>query len=269
MAREETMKHRKAHIWLAFAVLLFNVALLAAPKKPSPKWWLPTLDVITLDPAYWNIRYSIGMPPHPTTNASGPGWFFDFPVHATSTFDDCNTTICATPDIDWVAVSCCESIHYLTVPYVGPLPSGQSLTATIDISTTGTPVFLYQTSPGNTCNTPATVRFLVQVLEGDGRPPYIMLDENARWWSNPVSLLLENTGGPVVLAAPIDPAQWSNVAGHKGDFDAETLAGFNAAMQDHNAVGFTFGGGCFHGHGTGLAAGGTARFTLTALAVQP
>ncbi len=224
------------------------------------------MTYLSLDPAHWSIRYSIGMPPKPTQNPSGPGWFFDFPVHGTSTFDDCNQTTCVTSDLDAVTVSCCESIHYLTQSYVGPLPIGQSLKATIEITAINA-VFLQQTRPGN-CGVPAQVRLFVQVMEGDGKPPFIMLDPMARWWSNPVSLVLGDTGGQVVLSAPIDPAQWSNVDGQKGDFDTNTLAGFQAAMQDHNAVGFTF-GACFFGHGVGLAAGGTARFTLTDLRIEP
>lgn len=252
-----------------FGLSILAFVAVAKPKKPpTTGWWLPPLTYISLNPTNWSIRYSIGMPPHPTTNASGPGWFFDFPVHTTSTFDDCNTTTCVTPDQDFVAVSCCESIHYLTQPYVGPLPAGQSLKATIEISTTGNPVFLYQTEPGNNCNTPASVRFFVQRLENRNPPPYVMLDENARWWSNPVALTLQDTAGAVLLSAPIDPSQWSNVSGHRGDFDADTLAGFNNAMTNHDAIGFTFGGGCFYGHGSGLAAGGTARFTLSDLRVE-
>lgn len=231
-------------------------------RPPHNSWAYPPLTNLSLNSQDWKIRYSIGMPLHPTTNPSGPGWFFDFPVHASGTFDDCNQSVCVTPDPDAVTTSCCESIHYLTQPYVGPLPIGQSLKAIIDISTTGNAVFLSQTQPGS-CGVPAQVRFMVQVWEGPG----IMLDSNARWWSNPVSLVLQDTGGPVLVSAPIDPSQWSNVVGQMGDTDADTLAAFQAAMQNHNAVGFTF-GACFFGHGVGLAAGGTARFTLTDLRVD-
>jgi|SRR6185295_5061564 len=254
------------------------LALIAAPKghaggKKPPKnntgWWLPPLTFISLDPANWSIRFSIGMPPKPTQNPAGPGWFFDFPVHATSNFSDCNTTTCVTPGPESVAVSCCESIHYLTVPHAAPLPAGQSLKAVIDISTTGNPVFLYDTEPGNTGGSPASVRFFVQVLENPRPPPYVMLDENARWWSNPVALTLQNTGGAVLVSVPIDPSQWSNVSGQRGDLNSNTLAAFNEAMQNHDGIGFTFGGGSFFGHGVGLAAGGTARFTLTDLRIEP
>ena len=244
-------------------LVLASLTLHAAPKPRG--WWRPPLTYISLDPDDWSIRFSIGMPPKPTTNSAG-GWFFDFPVHATGTFDDCNTTTCVTPGPEAVATSCCESIHYLTVPYVTALPAGQSLKATIDIATTGNAVFLHQTQPGN-CGAPATVRFFVQVLENRHPPPYVMIAEFARWWSNPVALTLQDTGGPVVLVAPIDPSQWSSVYGRRGDEDADTLAGFNEAMQNHDGIGFTF-GSCGFGHGVGLAAGGTARFTLTDLRVE-
>ncbi len=249
------------------AALGLTIAAIAAPKPKG--WWSPQLTYLSLDPAHWSIRYSIGMPPKPTQNASGPGWYFDFPVHATTNFSDCKETTCVTPDPDWNVTSCCESIHYLTQPYTGPLPAGQSLKATIDITTTGNPVFLYDTQPDNTGNTPASVRFFVQVLENRHPPPYILLDPNARWWSNPVALELQNTGGQVVLAVPIDPSQWSNVQGQMGNQDTNTLAGFQSAMQTHDAIGFTFGGGSYFGHGVGLAAGGTARFTLSDLRIEP
>lgn len=260
------------------AVLCGSVLMLvAAPKAkaggkkhhpPTTGWWLPPLTSLSLDPANWSIRYSIGMPPKPTVNPNGPGWFFDFPVHATSDFSDCKNSTCITPDPDWIATSCCESIHYLTQPYTGPLTIGQNLSATITINTTGNPVFLFDTQPDNNGNTPASVRFFVQVLENRNPPPYVMIDPNARWWSNPVALVLQNTGGQVILSAPIDPSQWSNVSGLPGNYDSDTLAGFNSAMQTHDSIGFTFGGGSFFGHGVGLAAGGTARFTLSDFRIQ-
>jgi hypothetical protein len=86
-----------------------------------------------------------------------------------------------------------------------------------------------------------------------------------RWFSNPIKLVLE--AGKVTLAVPFDPAQWSSVFGQFGNANADANEGFEAALKDMANVGFTFGGGCFFGHGA-VVGNGTARFTVTEFAVK-
>jgi hypothetical protein len=82
----------------------------------------------------WNILYSPSMPAHPTA-ADGGGWYFDFP--------SCDGT------------SAC-SVNYVTVPV--NLSASTSVKATLQITTTGAPVFHYKLKPDNTCDAPAHVR---------------------------------------------------------------------------------------------------------------
>jgi hypothetical protein len=127
----------------------------------------PTPPPVNLTASNWTF-ISHGMGDHPTALASGSGWYFDFPVY-NGLMSDCNT------DYD----NPCPSVNYVTVPYSASV-GGKSLTVTLQVSTTGTPTFNYQTEPSNTCNTPATVRPIIVRKRDRGGEYY-------RWWSNPVS----------------------------------------------------------------------------------
>jgi hypothetical protein len=84
--------------------------------------------------------------------------------------------------------------------------------------------------------------------------------ENTRWWSNPIAY--ELVGGSVVqLKVPLSANQWSNIYGHFGNFSAATASGFNSTLQHPAMIGFSFGGGCFFGHGVNVS-NGTARFIV-------
>jgi hypothetical protein len=80
-----------------------------------------------------------------------------------------------------------------------------------------------------------------------------------RWWSDPVAFQLAPRAAE--LTAALMPEQWVSVFGKRGDFDASSKAGFGGYSADRN-VGFTFGGGCFFGHGVNVI-DGTARFNAT------
>jgi hypothetical protein len=76
----------------------------------------------------WSILYSPGMPPHPTQQAGG-GWYFDFPTNA-------------------------DSVHYVLTAV--NLAASGSVDASILVTTTGTPVFVYNLQPDNSCVHPAS-----------------------------------------------------------------------------------------------------------------
>jgi hypothetical protein len=73
--------------------------------------------------------------------------------------------------------------------------------------------------------------------------------------------------GSVALVGDLtDPSQWTSVFGRSGAAN-EPL--FRAALADLGAVGFTFGGGCFFGHGVYITPGsGEAVFTATRFVVR-
>ena len=59
----------------------------------------------------------------------------------------------------------------------------------------------------------------------------------------------------------------SSSFGKLGNANAEANKGFEAALKDVANVGFTFGGGCFFGHGA-FVTNGTARFIVTEFKVK-
>ena len=192
----------------------------------------------------WRIEYSPSMPPDPT--AGGPGaWYLDFPTAH-------NYPAC-------ISQGSCESLNYVTTSYGGP--ATHSVSMTFEILTTGTPNFNYVMESDNNCATPATVRLFLERKNDD------FSEEFYRWWANPASYELQATPGEVTLTVPLTPDQWSSVYGKGGNYNADSLAGFQDALQNLGDIGMTFGGGCFFGHGVNVS-GGTARFALISYTIS-
>jgi len=144
------------------------------------------------------------------------------------------------------------------------MDASNDVDANISVPTTGTPVFVYNLEPDNTCVYPAHVRFLSQEkgddLSGRNGKQYF------RWWSNTVAYQL--APGPAKLSASlIDLSQWTSVFGEKANASAAATAGFQQAIANFGNVGFAFGGGCFYGHGVRVSGGG-ARFAVASYAVK-
>jgi len=217
-------------------VLLVAFALLALAAKPQP----PPPGV-SLDPTKWLIHNSAWTPaPHPLPLLGMSGWYFDFPDGS-------------------------DSVNYVMVPYTTLMTQAQSVTFSAQIiATGGAPVFHPAYEPGNTCDPPPTTRahfarlFAIhhKAVEEYSAP------DNYRWWTNPTALLL--TPGSATISVPLDPGQWTDTNGNLGTSDP---IGFAAALADPMTIGFTFGGGCFFGHGV-YVDGGTARFVVTSYTVQ-
>ena len=68
-------------------------------------------------------------------------------------------------------------------------------------------------------------------------------------------------------ASLTDLSQWTSVFGEKANASPAATAGFQQAMANIGNVGFSFGGGCFYGHGVRVR-GGRARFAVTNYAVK-
>jgi hypothetical protein len=200
----------------------------------SDALWQPSMIA-----ADWDIRFSPGMPEHPTQK--GKGWQFSFPRYEGEL-----------PCLDHLRPAC-PSVHYLTTRAEGPL-RGESISVTIEII--GAATFRYRLEPENTCDNPATVRLLIQ-RRGDD-----FTREFYRWWSNP--LAIELAEGKKTINVPLAPDQWSSVFGKKGDVAERE---FRAALVDIGNIGFTFGGGCFFGHGVN-ASRGESIFTLSEILIH-
>lgn len=149
------------------------------------------------------------------------------------------------------------SINYV-YSIAAPTQISGSVTASMEIVTSGPVVFDYMTEPFNTCTTPSTVRpFIWSNRTGFG--------EFDRWWSNPTSI--ELTPGSSTLTVPLTPDRWSSVYGKLGNTDATAEAAFARALRNVSQLGLTFGGGCFFGHGVRVK-NGSATFTLTSYQVK-
>jgi hypothetical protein len=130
------------------------------------------------------------------------------------------------------------------------LESAQTLVVDGTITTTGTPVFHWDDSQGSSCSMPprATVFFWSHNM-GKG--------DFDHWWAFDAPIILG--AGAFSVAVPLDAARWSSVLGARGDQAPEAFA---SAIADVSAMGVTFGGGCFFGHGV-YVTGGTATWALT------
>jgi hypothetical protein len=193
-------------------------------------------SAVPMNAQAWSITYSPGMPPHPTPQASG-GWYFDFPTNS-------------------------NSVHYVLAAV--NMAATDSVDARILVSTSGTPVFVYNLQPDNNCVYPAHVRFLLQEkgddLSGANGKQYF------RWWSKTAAYQLA-PGLANLSASLTDFDQWVSVFGESANASPAAMAGFKQAMANLGSVGFSFGGGCFYGHGVRVSGGG-AKFAVTSYTVK-
>lgn len=215
---------------------IFGALLFAANYDSSGSSAVAQQTTVPMNASAWTIRYSPGMPVHPLPRDSG-GWYFDFP-------------------------SAPGSVHYVTAAV--DMAAVKSVTATIEVITAENPTFEYALQSNNTCTNPAHVRLLLQQkgddLSGTNGKQYY------RWWS--IKAAYKLTSGSTALTAEVsDPGQWLSVFGERGNSSPAARAGFRQAMSNLGAVGFSFGGGCFYGHGVRVN-GGEARFVATSYEVR-
>lgn len=157
------------------------------------------------------------------------GWSFDFPTK--------------------------DGVHYLVTGSNGLSPGMKQIVLEYDITMTGSPVFEYRTAD-NSCDSPKANVSLYFQRKGDnlsGEGDYA----NYRFWSRP--LLSELKAGPGTLVVPLMADQWINVWGQH--------TAITTALANLQAIGMTFGGGCFAGHGV-FVTGGTAKFTAKSFQVK-
>ena len=163
-----------------------------------------------------------------------------------------------TKDSDWRG--------YLMYPGSLKFTEAQTAKATIQLVTTGSPVFGWESNVDNLppgCASPPAARLYIQ----SGSWNYTAPDGSNRWWSNPVSFTLAS--GTATLSVPLQPDQWSDTYGQEGDSSPTTEKEFAEAIANVNFIGMTFGGGCFFGHGVNISGpGATAQFILKSFTIQ-
>ena len=143
----------------------------------------------------------------------------------------------------------------------GKFAEAQSLTLTVQVATTGKPVFGYDSEMDNTCATPATIRPYFQ----SGALLSTNADGSNRWWSSPDYVVLAN--GIATIRVPLEPQYWSDTWGAFGNSSTTAENEFATAISNVNWIGVTLGGGCFYGHGVNVS-GGTATISVTSYSVN-
>jgi hypothetical protein len=101
-----------------------------------------------------------------------------------------------------------------------------------------------------------------------GLPCFVSVWENGdvggdtfRWWCTTAAPIV--IGGNQALACQLTPGNWSDVNGQNG---SAQVWGFNDAIANPFAVGFTF-GGMYAGHGVQVT-GGQAMFKVNSFTIQ-
>jgi hypothetical protein len=207
------------------ALVLLALPLVGRDGLSSPLPPLPTTYDVSMEPAAWLILYSPGMPANPSRAATG-SWYFDFPVG---------------PEAAGVA-----SVHYVTTRTNGAIANATNLRIEFAIDEHGSPTYQFRLKADNKCDPPANFSLFIQ-QQGDtltAAEPY------KRWWSAEMAPLKAGAGS---MTVPLNKdGKWLSVFGERGDASSAAAAGFAMAKANLGALGLTFGGGCFRGHGVNL-----------------
>ena len=142
--------------------------------------------------------------------------------------------------------------------------TGDLSTTTLNdsIQTNGSQSGPFQYRDGDGCTYPANARFYFTAPSASGSsypppgPPVPNVGPPAGfytqfWWSNPANVPLFNgTQGPTPISASMsDPSEWSDWDGQRGDSSPAVTEAFLEAIHKVQAVGLSFGGGCFFENG--------------------
>jgi hypothetical protein len=151
------------------------------------------------------------------------------------------------------------SANMLTKPWTGSEP-GMTLLVTVEVQTTGTPVFQLAQGPEPTCRTPPSTRPYLEAVGWTSMPPGY---SSMRWWSRQ-GLIPLGAAGVFSIEIPLTPDRWSGVSGQFATQDASSVSWFNQIVTGRVAsrAGLVFGGGCSYGHGL-YVSGGSATLTVT------
>lgn len=141
------------------------------------------------------------------------------------------------------------SVHYIVQAPLSKMAQGQTIIMSFSIEGAGVIV----PTEGDP---PARVRLFLWQNDDD------LTKEFYRWWSI-ANVALQQ--GEFILSAKIASDQWSSVFGKAGNSSPGAAAGFDAAVNNLYAYGFTF-GGIFAGHGDYVKTS-SARFVLKSFKV--
>ena len=128
----------------------------------------------------------------------------------------------------------------------GAIANATNLRIEFAIDEHGSPTYQFRLEADNNCDPPANFSLFIQ-QQGDtltAAEPY------KRWWSAEMAPLKAGAGS---MTVPLNKGgKWLSVFGERGDASSAAAAGFAMAKANLGALGLTFGGGCFRGHGVNL-----------------
>lgn len=153
---------------------------------------------------------------------------------------------------------------------VGDLSTKTSISARVGVTVSALTDFDYYGEP-DACDTAgvngANVRFFFQTQTTG---PFNPMDY---WWANSATShvrLSDLKATDFTITNTFAPSEWSDWDGHFATFDAAHTAAFEAALHNVQAMGLSFGGGCFFENGVGIHPGtGSGFFRLMDFSVTP
>jgi hypothetical protein len=132
---------------------------------------------------------------------------------------------------------------------------GQTIRMTFTTSGTGT----LQPAVGSGDNLPVKIGLLLW-RRGDNMSCAGPYQQYRYWYRDRINIVVGTTQ---TLIGTLDPGSWTDCYGKPG---SDNPAAFAAALSDLYAVGYTFGGANFAGHGV-AAVGGPVHFTLNEFSI--
>lgn len=148
-----------------------------------------------------------------------------------------------------------DGAHYLVKGYSAPISAIRIVYEVMP--TSGSPVFRYVKAADNNCSPddfPSYMTLYIQKVNDNG------LDEFGRWWA--FSSRIEMKPGQGDFSISTSDSGWTSVYGK-----TQAQGGVSLPSLVAGAVGVTFGGGCFAGHGA-YVSGGTASLKASLFSVQ-
>jgi hypothetical protein len=216
----------------------------------NPKYLLGLLALFSIA-ATPNVRFVRTQPVSTVWNAYS---LWEVPSgSAESTNGDMATMAVPVPNN---SVECVSFLTTTTDPSLLGDLTGKTISATISITSVGTPMFVYNFEgySWNTCPAPASVRIYFTTTTG----MYDLDDANANetqyWWADIACAKLSGRLNTTLTAELSDPTQWSDSQGNSAA-DPQYTEAFLEAVKNVGQIGLAFGGGCFYDTGVGQAKG--------------
>lgn len=132
--------------------------------------------------------------------------------------------------------------------------TGQTVTATVSVTVTGDPDFVWGglLSGWNPTGLPAHARLFITSSAAAYSNPGYKACPSCYWWSGPAWVEISPLTGTVGISDTFDPSHWSNANGQSG---TSLPPEFAAVVANVRQIGLAFGGGTFYDVGVAVLNG--------------